>query len=259
MITGHYDSSWWCSVPASRKQLRNGRKWSQVFSITDEFRSLGCSVEEWWGLWSQERTCLQNVRPVMVPKQAWLQQKRVSGQHGAVQRRARGCHGKEQPWSRPGECMSVLRTMLQHMEKFTSWSVEKKWGPVASWEVWQEQERMQGMWGGFVWVDSKSSPFKDKCHKVYLHILHTYWTVYPKNTLYSEIKYCVFLHNKMCVSVREQLVEMGSLSTIWVLLGLSGSRQAPLYVEPSCWPKYLYVTCWFVWDRSHYVPRLSWN
>lgn len=147
-------------MPASRKQLRNGRKWSQVFSITDEFRSLGCSVEEWWGLWSQERTCLQNVQQVMVPKQAWLQQKSVSGQHGAVQRKARGYHVKKQPWSRPEECMSVLRMMLQNMEKFTSWSVEKKWGPVASWEVWQAQERMQGMWGGFVWADSNGALFK---------------------------------------------------------------------------------------------------
>lgn len=69
----------------------------------------------------------------------------VSGQHGAAQRRARGCHVKERPWSRPGECLSVLRTMLQNMEKFTSWSVEKKWGPVARWGVWQEQERMHGM------------------------------------------------------------------------------------------------------------------
>lgn len=136
VLTGHCDSRWWCSWPASRKQLRDGRKRSQVFSITDEFRSLGCSVEEWWGLWSPERTCLQNVQHVMVSKQEWLS---VSGQHGAVQRRARRCHVRKQPWSRPVECLSVLRKMLQNMEKFTSWSVEKRWDPVAFWEVWQEQ------------------------------------------------------------------------------------------------------------------------
>lgn len=44
----------------------------------------------------------------------------VSSQHGAVQRRARGCHVREQRWNRPGECLSVLRKMLQNMEKFTS-------------------------------------------------------------------------------------------------------------------------------------------
>lgn len=83
----------------------------------------------------------------------------VSGQHGAVQRRARRCHVRKQPWSRPVECLSVLRKMLQNMEKFTSWSVEKRWDPVAFWEVWQEQERMQGMWRGFVPVDTRLSPF----------------------------------------------------------------------------------------------------